>query len=173
MHPNSHVFEQNAPGNLLFDMVATVKFLLDGCSSLHILYENLVLPCYHFFVPVVERKSWFLLLLEVCTQIVIFLSLHILYNKNLVLPCYHFFVFVVEEKSWFFAVGGMHLNSPVFEQNAPQNLLFGMVATEKFLLVRCSSLNILYENLLLSCYHFFVPVVEEKSWFCCWRYAPK
>ena len=55
MHTNSHIFEQNAPGNLLFKMVPKENSLLVGCSRLQIVYENLVLPSYHFFVSVVEE----------------------------------------------------------------------------------------------------------------------
>ena len=82
-------------------MVTTENLLLVGCSSPHIVYENLVLPSYHFFVPAVEEQVDF-------------------------------------------AVGGRHANSHIFEQNAPQNLLFKMVPTENFLLVGCISLHIVY-----------------------------
>ena len=57
MHANSHIFEQNAQQKFLFRMVATENLLLIGCSSLHIVYENLVLPSYNFFVTAVEEKS--------------------------------------------------------------------------------------------------------------------
>ena len=57
MYTNGHFFEQNAPPNLLFEMVLKENFLLIGCSSLFIVYENMVLPSYHFFVPVVEEKN--------------------------------------------------------------------------------------------------------------------
>jgi hypothetical protein len=120
MHANSHNFEQNAQQKFLFGMVATENLLLIGCSSFYIVYENLVIPSYHFFVSAVEEQVDF-------------------------------------------AVGGMHTNSHIFEQNAPQHFLFEMVTTENSLLVGCSSFYIVYENLFLSSYHFFVTAVEEKS----------
>ena len=50
MHANnSHIFDQNAPRNLSSEMVAKENFLLVSCSSLHIVYENLMLPSYHTF----------------------------------------------------------------------------------------------------------------------------
>ena len=51
----SHIFQQNAPRNLSFKMVPKENLLLVGCSSLHIVYENIVLPSYHFFFPAVEE----------------------------------------------------------------------------------------------------------------------
>ena len=61
------------------------------------------------------------------------------------------------------AVGGRHANSHIFEQNAPQNLLLGMVPKENFLLVGCSSLHIVYEYLTpcVTSYHLLGPAVEE------------
>ena len=73
------------------------------------------------------------------------------------------FLFLWLKSELNFGVGGMHANSHIFEQNAPQNLLFKMVPKENFLLVGCSSLHIVYENLVLPSYYFFVPAVEEKS----------
>ena len=60
-----------------------------------------------------------------------------------------------------FGVGGMHTNNNIFEQNASRKFLFGMVATENFLLVGCSSLHIVYENMVFASYNFSVHVVEE------------
>ena len=54
-------------------MVPEENFLLVGYSSLHIVYENMVLPSYHFFVTAVAEKK-LILVWEVCTQITIFLS---------------------------------------------------------------------------------------------------
>ena len=48
--------------------------LLVGCSSLHIVYKNLVLPSYHFFCSCGWRVNLISVWWEVCTQIVIFLS---------------------------------------------------------------------------------------------------
>ena len=73
------------------------------------------------------------------------------------------FLFLWLKSKLDFGVGGMHTNNHIFQQNAPQNLLFGMVPEKNFLLVGCSSLHIAYENLLLPSYHFFVTAVEEKD----------
>ena len=72
------------------------------------------------------------------------------------------FLFLRLKRKVDFGVGGMYTNNHIFEQNAPQNLLLEMVATENFLLVGCSSLHIVYENLVLHFYHFIVSAVEEK-----------
>ena len=71
------------------------------------------------------------------------------------------FLFLRLKSKLDFGVGGMHANSHIFEQNAPRNLSSGMVARENTLLVACSSLHIVYENLVLPSYHFFGPAVEE------------
>ena len=55
MHANSHIFEQNAQRNLSFKMVPKENSLLVGCINIHIVYENIVLPSYHFFVSAVEE----------------------------------------------------------------------------------------------------------------------
>jgi hypothetical protein len=56
MHANSSaILEQNTSGKYLFGMVPTENFLFFGCNSLNIVYENLVLPSYPFFVPAVEE----------------------------------------------------------------------------------------------------------------------
>ncbi|OEU06405.1 hypothetical protein FRACYDRAFT_254739 [Fragilariopsis cylindrus CCMP1102] len=44
------------------------------------------------------------------------------------------FLFLRLKRKLDFAVGGMHANSHIFEQNASWKLIFGMVATENFLL---------------------------------------
>ena len=54
------------------------------------------------------------------------------------------FLFLRLKRNLDFGVGGMHANGHIFEQNAPQTLLFKMVPKENFLLVGCSSLYIVY-----------------------------
>ena len=50
-------FEQNLPRNLSFKMVPKENTLLVGCTNIHIVYENIVLPSYHSFVTAVEEKT--------------------------------------------------------------------------------------------------------------------
>jgi hypothetical protein len=73
------------------------------------------------------------------------------------------FLFLQLKSKLDFSVRGRHTNNHIFEQNLPRNLLFKIVSEENFLLVGCSSLQILYENIVLPSYPFFVPAVEEKT----------
>ena len=83
------------------------------------------------------------------------------YTRTLCYPPTTFLLLRLKSKLNF-GVGDMHAaNSRILDQNASRKFLFRMVAKENFLLVSCSSLHIVYENLMLPSYHFFVPVVEE------------
>ena len=59
------------------------------------------------------------------------------------------------------SAGGRHTNNKIFDQNEQQYLLFESVAENNIFWVGCTSSLIVYQNIVVASYHFFVPVVVE------------
>ena len=75
------------------------------------------------------------------------------------------FLFMWLQKKNSFCCCGRHTNNKIFEQNEPQNISFESVARDNTFWVVCINIHILYQNIVLASYNFFVHVGAEKNCF--------